>query len=120
MRGNTMIHTGLRFAIALGFLFGMQAIAEEASKTSINLKEVTHSNSISNAEEIDQLITNKSLRALSGSKSRWSFGSTFTYNGGALSKPLSENRPNIAEASAITDKSELSGQVSGKFNINVQ
>ena len=72
------------------------------------------------AESVDDLITNNNLRAYSGSKDRWSLASTFNYNGGTIQTPLSEERPNIANASSTTTKADLDGSISAKFNIGVK
>lgn len=45
--------------------------------------------------DIDQEITNKKLRAESGSKSKFSLSLDATYTGGSIEKPLNEKRPNL-------------------------
>lgn len=77
-------------------------------------------NTLPDAGEIDELITNKSLRALSGSKSRCSIASDLKYNGGSLETPLAEGRPDISQGSAVTEKADLEATVSAKYNINVK
>jgi hypothetical protein len=69
---------------------------------------------------VDDLITNNNLRAYSGSKSRWSIASQFNYNGGTISSPLSQDRPDIANASATTTKADLDGSISAKYNIDTR
>ena len=46
-------------------------------------------------DEADQLITNRRLRASSGSLSKLSMALAFDYSGGAVSDPLKPERPNI-------------------------
>jgi len=68
--------------------------------------------------DADDLITNNKLRALSGSKSKWSFASAFNYLGGTMQKPFDQDRPNISGASGTTTKADLDGSISAKFAIN--
>jgi hypothetical protein len=77
-------------------------------------------NTIPDADAVDDLITNNNLRAYSGSVSRWSIASQFNYNGGTISSPLSQDRPDISGASGTTTKSDLDGSISAKFNINAK
>lgn len=70
------------------------------------------------ANDVDNIITNKLLRAESGSTSLWSFGSSLEYAGGNLRRPFDEDRPNVAETTATTDKAFLDGQVDIKYNIS--
>jgi hypothetical protein len=69
-------------------------------------------------EDVDEVITNNLLRAESGSKSRWSIVSTLTYNGGSISSPFSEDRPNIAKSTGTIDKAYLDGPISIKYNLD--
>ena len=68
--------------------------------------------------DADNIISNKQLRAASGSTSLWSVGTAFNYNGGSIRKPLAEDRPNIAGTTATTDKALLDGQVNVKYNFS--
>ncbi len=54
-------------------------------------------------DEADQVITNRLLRASSGSLSRWSGNYSLNYLGGSVQKPLAAQRPNIVSgADALT------------------
>jgi hypothetical protein len=108
---------GAAFLMAAG-LVSITGWADEAS-TKLKIED-TKPKSGPNAEAIDELITNKNLRAYSGSTSRWSIASMWNYNGGTVKEPFSEDRPNISEASATTVKSDLDGNLSSKYNINVK
>src|SRR5665213_3241399 len=101
---------------------GTRAWADDApARSDLKIEDVDgKKNTVPNAEEIDELITNKNLRAYSGSTSRWSVMSTFNYNGGTVNTPLAEDRPNISETSATTTKADLDGAISTKYNINVK
>jgi hypothetical protein len=72
------------------------------------------------AESVDDLITNNNLRAYSGSKNKWSLASTFNYNGSTVQTPLAEDRPNIANASSTTNKADLDGSISVKYNLGIK
>lgn len=71
-------------------------------------------------ETVDDVLTNNNLRAISGSTSVWSIASGFNYNGGSLRNPLSQDRPNISQASGNTIKSDLDGSISIKYNIDLR
>lgn len=54
-------------------------------------------------DEADQVITNRRLRAASGSLSKWSGNFSLNYQGGSVEKPFAAQRPNItAGADALT------------------
>jgi hypothetical protein len=77
-------------------------------------------NAVPGSDSVDDMITNNNLRALSGSVSRWSIASQFNYNGGTISDPLAQDRPNVSAGSGVTDKSDLDGSISVKYNINTK
>ncbi len=77
-------------------------------------------NSLPQTKNVDDLLTNNRLRAISGSVSRWSIASQLNYNGGSVLDPLSQDRPNIAAASATTIKSGMEGSVSVKYGLSSQ
>jgi hypothetical protein len=74
-------------------------------------------NSVPGADQVDELITNPNLRALSGSKSRWSMSNSINYDGGTISQPFGEGRPNIADASATSVDTDINDQISAKFSL---
>lgn len=54
-------------------------------------------------DEADQVITNRRLRASSGSLSKWSGNFSINHQGGSVEKPLAAQRPNITSgADALT------------------
>lgn len=71
-------------------------------------------------EDIDQQITNAQLRAKSGSKSKVSIKTSFTYTGGSLVKPASEDRPEIFVSDAVEVKTKLSGNIGVKMKVSEQ
>ena len=70
-----------------------------------------------NEDDADNLITNKKIRAETGSKSRFSVSTALEYRGGSIDKPFDYKRPNIKAATATSDYSALYATVSGKWNI---
>lgn len=68
-------------------------------------------------EDPDTLITNKRLRAESGSKSKWSMSTSLSYWGGSLEKPFDKFRPNIKGAAATSVYTSLDGSISVKWNM---
>jgi hypothetical protein len=106
------------------FIGGSSCAYAEDIDTNENVSKAQLSNPNSNvvpgAASVDDLITNNNLRALSGSTSRWSIASSFTYDGGTLANPFAEGRPNIAGASATSTDTDLNGQLNIKYNINLQ
>lgn len=106
-----------------GFLLVLATVpgfahAEGSSSATINA--VSESTNSKPGEDVDELITNKLLRAESGSKSKWSIASTMTYNGGSVERPLAEDRPNITATTGTLKKADLEGQISGKYNFNTR
>ena len=75
-------------------------------------------NLVPGADQVDELLTNPNLRAYAGSKSRWSMSNSITYDGGTISAPFGESRPNIAGASGTSLDTDLNDQLSVKLSIN--
>lgn len=70
------------------------AVIEDVKPTSTAAKPV---------DEADQVITNRRLRASSGSLSKWSGNFSANYQGGSVEKPFAAQRPNITSgADALT------------------
>ncbi len=66
---------------------GEKAGAADAIKTQATSNKV---------DEADQVITNRRLRAASGSLSKWSGNFAYNYNAGSIDQPLAAQRPNIS------------------------
>jgi len=90
---------------------------EETSQNTLKLEEVKTGPRQAPGQEVDELITNRKMRAETGSKSRYSISMGLGYSGGTLEKPLDENRPNISRGTGSTDFAALNGSVSGKYAI---
>lgn len=70
--------------------------------------------------DVDAIITNKRMRAETGSKSKFSLASALSYSAGSVRTPFSNERPNLSAATGTTDVSALGGSVSLKYGLNTQ
>jgi hypothetical protein len=119
---------GELFVTAISLLFmGVSCFSyadEDSSQVSGNSSSVQleqpKTNVVPGADAVDDLITNNNLRAYSGSTSRWSLASSFTYDGGTVASPFAEGRPNIANASATSTDTDINGTLNIKYNLNMQ
>jgi len=68
-------------------------------------------------DEADQLITNRRLRADSGSLSLWSVSTAFNYQGGSLARPKDALRPNIVKGADALTLQNLTGDVGIKYRM---
>lgn len=68
--------------------------------------------------DVDQVITNRKLRAETGSKNLYSFSAALGYNGGTINNPMSDVRPNIASAVFDPAQPAMSGTVGGKYKLS--
>lgn len=87
---------------------------QSQSKTKVEVKKEIKK------DQVDQLITNRKLRAETGSKSKYSVSTAFAYNGGTINDPGSKVRPNITAGANVPTFSALSGSISGKYRLNVK
>lgn len=71
----------------------------------------------SSGDKADQLITNRRLRADSGSLSLWSVSTTFNYQGGSLARPLDPKRPNIVSGADALTLQNLTGDVGVRYRL---
>jgi hypothetical protein len=80
------------------------------------LTPIAHAQETQKAQsgDIDDEITNARLRAVTGSKSPFSFWSQFIYYGAAISNPFSTQRPQL-NSQNNADPTTLVGQISGKY-----
>lgn len=65
-------------------------------------------------KDMDEEITNARMRASLGSKSKWSVRTALNYQGGAIDKAFSEERPNYRAAVATNTVSYFSGDLAIK------
>lgn len=98
-------------------LLTVSAQAEESqsqSKAKVDVKKEMPK------DKVDQLITNRKLRAETGSKSKVSVSTSFAYSGGTINDPGSRNRPNITAGANTALFSSLSGSIAGKYRLGVK
>ncbi len=69
-------------------------------------------------DEADQLITNRQLRAATGSLSRWSMNTYWNYSAGAINAPFDVLRPNITAAGDTSALHSLYADVGVRYRIN--
>lgn len=107
--------------MAAALLVGAQGFAqnsEEAGETTMKIEDATgQKNTVKGDEDLDQVITNRKMRAEAGSKSKYSLSTTVNYSGGSIDKPLAEDRPNITGAYGSTLKANATADVSARYRL---
>ncbi len=88
------------------------------SDSKMPLKEATRGQVKQTKDDIDQVITNKKLRAELGSKSKWSASLDMAYDGGSVEKPIDEMRPDIYETTYSPKDVRLYGRVKGRYRVS--
>jgi hypothetical protein len=68
--------------------------------------------------DVDEVITNRKLRAETGSKSKYSFSTALSYNGGTIKNPGADVRPNISSSVFVPLQPALAGSLGGKYKIS--
>jgi len=107
--------------LTLTFASVGQAQEKKASgETSVKIEEVNKEaeqsvKKTSENDEADQVITNKKLRAESGSLSKWSVSTSLNYSGGSLEKPGDAVRPNIRNGLGTPALANVQGGVGIKY-----
>lgn len=112
-----------QFAFALALLAPcalVHAQVKDSGQSSLKIEQVKDSQNRPPGEDIDLVITNKKMRAESGSKSRYSISTALGYGGGSLDRPFADRRPNITAATGSTDYPALSGSFHGKYSLNMR
>lgn len=112
--------SALRGFLPLFLLFVTLSSHAEVKKEDSLLEGVISNDpvgTVPETDEVDQLITNRRLRADSGSLSQWSVSTSFNYQGGSLSKPLDAARPNISQGADVLTLQSLSGGVGVKYRM---
>jgi hypothetical protein len=66
--------------------------------------------------DLDQEITNRKLRAETGSKSKWSVSLTGNYQGASLEKPFDKDRPNLTN-DAYTPRVRMGGDIGVRYRM---
>ena len=86
------------------------------SENKVKIEDVSPDKNKTSGTDVDEEITNKKMRAESGSKSKLSISNTIIYNGGTIEKPMDEHRPNITAGTGNTAVAALQDQLAGKYN----
>lgn len=107
-----------RAAITMLLLLCFGFVAEAlAQKTTSKIQlPTTDSKQIGN-DKADELITNRLIRAQSGSLSALSVNSSYSYNGGSIKNPLAGVRPNIVAAGNTALISGLNGSINANYRL---
>ena len=106
---NLTLNLGSTLALA------EETSADQGATTKATASDLTQA---APAKDIDNEITNAKLRALSGSKSKWSFKGDLAYNGGSIEKPFADKRPNYAGVSNTFAKTSITGQLAIAYRLN--
>ncbi len=110
-----MTKYSLALAVLLaGLSFSAQAEEQSSGETKAKVQDVSP-DALEKEGDIDELITNRKLRAETGSKSKYSISSSWNYAGANLGSPLSKDRPNITGSSATRSVPRLTGGVGVKY-----
>ncbi len=99
----------------LALMMSASAFAQQAAPEATNTMTVNTGANGTTKKDIDEEITNKKLRASTGSKKNVSVSSTFSYAGGPLTHPTSTERPQLNDGQASADPAKLTGQVAVKW-----
>lgn len=94
------------FGLSMIFMLG-STFAQDKLETTVKKEKVDKS----------EVIENPTLKTLSGALNQWSLYSSFTYNGGSLSEPLSAERPNILNAEESNGLVNMSGNIGIKYRM---
>ncbi|MCB0407395.1 MAG: hypothetical protein KDD34_04265 [Bdellovibrionales bacterium] len=106
--------------MAFGLISNAYAADEDAaSESKMKIEDATKGTvkRDPSAEKVDEVITNRKLRAETGSKSKYSVNASLEYKGSTIDKPLAATRPNITRGANVPATAALSGSVSGKMRI---
>lgn len=95
MNKYTLWMQALALSISIsGVAYAQEAKQDSEGETKMKIEEAADKKNKVDGD-IDQELTNKKLRAESGSKSKFSLSLEATYSGGGLDKPLDDRRPNL-------------------------
>lgn len=107
-----LFHVCLISTFIFQFLILTRAEADNKNTASDNPISIPQKTEV---DEADQLITNRRLRADSGSLSLWSVSTAFTYQGGSLAAPGDPKRPNIVKGADALTLQNLTGDMGVKY-----
>lgn len=91
--------------------------AETASSGSTSTTTVLKKDSPAQTDKADEIITNRRLRASTGSLSKWSVSSSWSYSAGSIEKPLDAERPNITAGKDVQALQSLTGSIGVRYRL---
>ena len=94
--------------------------AQAAKPATSSAPATTAEKASAEVDEADQLITNRRLRASSGSLSKWSAALAFDYSGGAISDPLKPERPNIIAGAENLTLQNASLSIGARYRVTTK
>lgn len=114
------LNAALILAGVLALSAQANAESEQSAETKTKVENVTPNVPVKKEGEadVDEVITNRKLRAETGAKSKYSFSTALSYNGGTVNDPGSAVRPNISSSKYVPLRAALSGSLGGKYKIS--
>lgn len=106
--------------IVISLAISPLAFAQETKKTEAKVETKTEATSTEtkSTDAADEAITNRKLRAETGSLSKYSVSTFFDYSGGNLADPINPERRNITASADALELQSLSGSVGVRYRIS--
>ena len=119
MKASILLITLLAMGTANAAQTKSSSTAKKAGETATKLKKVApkKKEATQGKEDVDNVITNRKLRAETGSKSKLSLNTSWNYQMGTVNKPFAAERPNIRGTTATSAVPSLTGGISGKYRM---
>lgn len=117
MNARTLVSVLAALALTQGAAAQQQKKKAAGSETKVQIEDVKPKEA-KQGEDLDAEITNARMRAESGSKSKLSMSLGLGYSGGNVTKPLSEERPNLLGNAETETATELGGDISLRYRFN--
>jgi hypothetical protein len=110
------------FVVILSGLVGASAIAAPTTPAAPSAQSETsiQAPKAETTDEADQIITNRQLRASTGSLSMWSMNTFWSYSAGAINDPFSVVRPNITAAGDVGALQSLYADIGVRYRISAK
>jgi hypothetical protein len=109
-----IVRLKLTSALAIG-LFAMSGLSFASTiSTKVDNKEEKKEGT----DKADEVITNRMMRASTGSLSNWSISTAWSYSAGSIEKPLEAERPNLTAAGDNVATQSMSADVGVSYRIN--
>jgi hypothetical protein len=111
----------IRLSRALSFMavfFAGSAMGAMPSTGSSSIEAPTAPVSTAVTDQADNVITNRQLRASSGSLSKWSVNTFWSYSAGSINAPTNVVRPNITAAGDISALQSLYGTIGARYRLS--